>query len=218
MKTDTMAGGARAEMDIPIGAEVFCDGALCGRSTYVVVDPTPRRVTHVVVRETAPKGVDRLVPVANVQEATQIRITLGCTAAELTAMPRFTETEYVRSDVPFFAYGAGDYVLWPYYDPPVPVTLPVEHRHVPKGEEAIPQGAEVRAMDGPVGRVDEFQIDPAEGRITHLVMRKGHLWGQRDVVLPVDEIDRVKGGIVHLRLSKAEIATLPGVPVPRKAS
>jgi hypothetical protein len=205
-------------VDIPIGAEVYCEGVLCGRSTYVVVDPPRQRITHIVIRETVPNGLDRLVPIARIKEATQTRIMLGCTKAQFAVMPRFTETEYVRSDIPFYAYGAGDYMIWPYYDPPVPVTLPVEHKRVPKGEEAIPRGAEVRATDGVVGRVDEFQVDPLSAQITHLVMRKGHLWGQRDVVLPVTEIDRVEASTVHLKLSKADIARLPAVRISGRAS
>ena len=32
--------------------------------------------------------------------------------------------------------------------------------------------------------VDELLVDPENEHITHLVMREGHLWGQKDVVYP----------------------------------
>lgn len=216
MDTERDRGARTAEMDIPIGVDVFCEGAPCGRSTYVVVDPHGQRVTHVVVRGTRFEDGDRLVPLTEVEGTTPTRITLRCTAAELAAMPAFTETEYVRSDVPFFTYGAADYLMWPYPDIPAPMTVPVERRRVPRGEEAVPRGARVRATDGFVGRVDEFEVDPASGQVTHLVMRRGHLWGQRDVFLPVEAIDRVKADVVYLKLGRAQVGRLPAVRVPRQ--
>jgi hypothetical protein len=38
-------------MDIPLNAEVHCTDGVCGRSTYVIVNPVNEQVTHVVVRE-----------------------------------------------------------------------------------------------------------------------------------------------------------------------
>ena len=32
--------------------------------------------------------------------------------------------------------------------------------------------------------MDEFLADPASRQITHLVLREGHLWSQKDVVVP----------------------------------
>jgi hypothetical protein len=51
----------------------------------------------------------------------------------------------------------------------------------------------VRATDGRVGRVDEFLVDPESGNITHLCLRKDHLWGDKLVCIPVSEIDLIEG-------------------------
>jgi sporulation protein YlmC with PRC-barrel domain len=91
-----------------------------------------------------------------------------------------------------------------------------EHRHIVPGELAVRRGSRVEAINGPVGTVDEFVVDPADGSITHLVLRKGHPWGQRDVAIPLSEIERVKENVVYLRLSKVRIGALPQVPVRRK--
>lgn len=107
------------------------------------------------------------------------------------------------------------YLIWPYsiYDG-MPIQL--EHEHVPAGEVVIHRGASVKATDGRVGKVDEFLIDPKNDIITHLVLREGHLWGKKDVTIPVSEIDRITDDAVYLKLGKKVIAALPAVPVRRK--
>jgi sporulation protein YlmC with PRC-barrel domain len=80
----------------------------------------------------------------------------------------------------------------------------------------LSRGARVEATDGRVGRVDEFLIDPENDHITHIVLREGHLWGQRDVSIPVSEIERVEEDAVYLKLSKRKIEALPATPVRRK--
>ena len=67
-----------------------------------------------------------------------------------------------------------------------------------------------------VGQVDEFLVDPVSGHITHLILRKGHLWGQKDVTIPVSEIARVEEDTVYLKLTKEQIEALPTIPVRRR--
>jgi sporulation protein YlmC with PRC-barrel domain len=93
--------------------------------------------------------------------------------------------------------------------------IPIEYERVPPGELAIRRGAPVRATDGRVGRVDEFLIDPANEHITDLVLREGHLWGQKDMTIPISEIDRFEDDIVYLNLDKEQIEALPTIAVRR---
>jgi sporulation protein YlmC with PRC-barrel domain len=86
---------------------------------------------------------------------------------------------------------------------------------IPEDELAIRRGAQVEATDGHVGRVDEFLINPDNDLITHLVLREGHLWGKKDVVIPVSQIDRFEDNTVHLKLDKSEIEALPTIPINR---
>jgi sporulation protein YlmC with PRC-barrel domain len=89
----------------------------------------------------------------------------------------------------------------------------VKREAIPPGEVAVRRGARVEATDGHVGHLDEFLVDPATERVTHLVLREGHLWGQRDVTIPVSEIDRLEENTVHLKLDKEKIEGLAGVPI-----
>jgi hypothetical protein len=61
--------------------------------------------------------------------------------------------------------------------------------------------------------VDEFLVDPTTRHITHLVLREGHLWGQKDVTIPLSAIERAGEDTVYLRLDRHAIKSLPAVPV-----
>ena len=94
--------------------------------------------------------------------------------------------------------------------------MPLEHEHIPAGEVVIRRGTPVKATDGEVGKVDEFLVDPENNNISHLILREGHLWGKKDVTIPVSEIDKIAEDGVYLKLDKEAIETLPTVPVRRK--
>jgi len=202
-------------MDIPLNVDVQCTDRVCGQSTYVIVNPASKRVTHVVVREQQFPQTEYLVPIELILESTPESILLRCTSKELTDLDPFIETEYVEGDLAELEYGEDDYRMWPYVLPQDEV-IPIEYERIPPGELAIRRGAHVRATDGRVGRVDEFLIDPANGHITHLVLREGHLWGQKDVTIPISEIDRLEEDTVYLKLDKGQIEALPTIPVRRR--
>ena len=92
----------------------------------------------------------------------------------------------------------------------------MEQEQVPDNELAIHQDARVEATDGTAGIVDEFIIDPETNKISHLVLRKGHFWGDRDITVPVNQIDRVEDDVVYLKMDKKAIGHLPAVRAPKK--
>jgi sporulation protein YlmC with PRC-barrel domain len=203
-------------MDIPLNAEVHCADGVCGRSTYVVVNPVNEQVTHVVVREEWFPQAEYLVPLDLVTESTSDTIHLRCMKKDLVMQAPFIEVEYVEGDLPGFRYEKGNYMLWPYNVPEEGEVIPVETERVPPGALAVRRGAHVRAIDGRVGRVDEFLVDPVSEHITHLILREGHLWGQKDVTIPVSEITHIEEDTVHLKLTKKQIEALPTIPLRRR--
>lgn len=60
-----------------------------------------------------------------------------------------------------------------------------------------------------------FLTDPITGQIADLVLREGHLWGKKDVMIPVDQIDHMEEESVCLKLDKQSIGALPTTPVSR---
>jgi sporulation protein YlmC with PRC-barrel domain len=203
-------------MDIPVNAEVECVNGVCGQSTYVIINPVSRQVTHVVVKGKNGPHAQHLVPVDLVADTTPDLIRLGCTTDELAKIEPFTETEYVQERIPDVAYLPDAYRVWPYDIPELDTTIPITHERISHGELAVHRGTRVEATDGHVGRVDEFLVDPVDSRITHLVLREGHLWGQKDVTIPVSQIDRIEEDTVYLKLDKHGIEALPAIPIRRR--
>lgn len=203
-------------MDIPLNAEVQCADGLCGRSTYVIVNPVTQKVTDVVVEERVFPHTEYLVPLELVAESTPTLIRLSCVTGDLITLDPFIDVEFVPGE-PFSDYDyAGEAVLlWPYALPDAGV-IPEEHERIPLSELAVRRGARVEATDGHVGRVDEFLVDPESEHITHLILREGHLWGQKDVTIPVSQIGRIDEDTVHLKLGREQIEALPAIPVRRR--
>jgi hypothetical protein len=206
-------------MEIPLRADVHCtdiEGPI-GYSQFVVLNPVTEQLTHVVVRDRQRQDVERLVPLGLVAEAAPKRIWLSCTKGEFRALRPFIEKEFLWAKSPFAGYDPEGVLVWPYaVSETGPMPGDQERRSIPLGKLAVRRGSRVEALNGHLGTVDEFLVHPADGGITHLVLRKGHPWGQRDVAVPVTEIERVKENVVYLRLNKLRIGALPQVPVLRK--
>ncbi len=200
-------------MDIPVNAEVHCVDGPCGHVTSVIVNPTNWEITHLVVKEKRFPHTERLVSIDEVVESTPHQVRLRCTTQELSAMDPFIETQFIQAEAPECT--GGPCLMWPYVVPE-DLTVRLETEHIPPGELAVHRGDHVEATDGRVGRIDEFLVDPANGHITHLVLREGHLSGQKDVTIPVSAIDRIEEDTVYLKLDKRSIEALPTIPIRRR--
>jgi sporulation protein YlmC with PRC-barrel domain len=200
-------------MDIPVDVEVTCCDRNCGRSTYIVLNPVTKEITHLVVKQREFPHTQRLVPVSLMAESTPRVIRLRCDAPDLEDMDEFFDTQFIRLKRTHIVDGA--YLMWPYAYT-TDDYVPQDHERIPIDELAIRRGAHVEARDGQVGRVDEFIVDRQSEHITHLVMREGHLWGQRDVTIPVSYIKRIEDDAVYLNIDKASVAELPVVPIIRE--
>jgi uncharacterized protein YrrD len=211
-------------MDIPVNVDVYCTDGLCGQSTYVLINPIRQEVTHLVVKEAKAPHSERVVPIEDVLETTPDKIMLKCTRHQLSGMNPFIKTEYISEErpemyigLPYAGYmGYGYAGIWPYVVPEREELDAVEHKQIPPGELAVRRGTRVDATDGHVGRVDEFLVNPENEYITHLVMREGHLWGQKDVTIPVSAIDRLGEDTVYLKLDKKGIEALPTIRIRRR--
>jgi hypothetical protein len=179
------------------------------------MNPVTEEVTHMVVREQHAPHRERLVPANAVGKTTSDQMELSCSAAELSKMEPFVETHFVKITVPHYLPINGMYAL-PYSIPdPQVKTLAVHSEQIPPHELAVRRGAQVHATDGHIGKVDEFLVDPANCHVTHLVLREGHLWAGKEIVVPISEIGHMGEDEVHLRLSKAEVEQLPEIPIHR---
>ena len=207
-------------MEIPLNVKVECTDGVCGRSVFVLIDPVADQVTHLVVKEDV-SNTEYIVPVDFVAETIADTIRLRCNKAKLEKMHPFIKTKFMEEKVPNSnfgsggTYGLGSYYYLPYVNSEIPVYEAVEQQQIPPGELAVSRGTRVQATDGFVGKVDEFVVNPKNGHITHLVMREGHLWGEKDVIIPLSAMGNTHKDTVFLKLDKHQVESLPTFPLHR---
>ena len=199
-------------MDIPIEADVNCADGPGGRSTYVVISPLTQQLTHVVVKEHRYPYAQRLVSVDDVLDSTPTSIQLRCTCDALSKLQRFIESEYLEGIVSFRGCAREAHVLWPYTASELTLA---EHKQAPPSELALHRGTAIYGTDGRVGKVDEFVIEPETKQITYMVLAEGHVWGQKDVTIPVSEIEHIEDEAIYLKLDKLAIGQLPPLTMRR---
>ena len=68
----------------------------------------------------------------------------------------------------------------------------------------------VHCVDGEIGRVEGFIVSPADHRVTHVLLQECHLWGRRQVAIPVSAVASVDAGI-RLNITKKQVEDLPRV-------
>ncbi len=201
-----------------IGAEVSCTDGICGDVIRVVVDPIARTVTHLVVEPKHRIALGRLVPLTLIDSATG-ELRLRCTLAQFEKLDWAEETQFLLGNGGYPGYSPGQVLTWPYYslggggglamgNIPQPVII----AKVPLGEVAVRRGERVHATDGPIGRVQGLVVDPDDHHVTHVLLEEGHLWGRKEVAIPINAVTEVDNGI-RLNISKQEVEDLPSVDV-----
>ena len=202
-------------MDYPLNVDVHCTDGRCGRSTHLIFNPVTEHVSHLVVLEKMPPGEERLVSTKLVASTVAEVIVLSCTLEEFAKLEPFVQTDFIYGDLPQHASDPTLTMLWPYVVPVKRIVDP-KIRRIPPGELAVHRGMRVKATNGWVGRVDEFIIGQIGGNITHLALREGHPWKEKDVTIPLSYIDRIEEKGVFLNIDKECIASLPSVLVKRR--
>jgi len=202
-----------------IGAEALCTDGACGKVTRVVVDPVARAVTHLVVEPKHGFGIGRLVPVDLVDAATDV-VRLRCASADFEKLERAEEMLFLPGTGAFEGYSPQQVLSWPYYSLGVSTGVgvgvgevqPLVVDKIPAGEVALRRGEPVHATDGEIGRVQGLVIDPNDHHVTHILLQEGHIWGRREVSIPIGAVARIEDGI-RLSITKKEIEDLPRVDV-----
>ena len=194
-----------------IGAEVSCTDGACGRLSRVVVDPVAQAVTHLIVESRRGHELPRLVPVS-LADSTGGEIRLNCTSAEFDVLDPAEETQFIAADDDVPNYRPTDTVFWPHYGYRGARGNLETSDTIPPGEVEVKRGEHVQASDGRIGQVDGLVIDPDSHRVTHVVLQEGHLWGRKDVAIPMSAVTRTDDGIT-LRISKDQVKDLPPVDI-----
>jgi len=208
-----------------IGTGVSCSDGAIGRLSRVIVDPLAEKVTHLVVEPEHRRDTGRLVPLDLVDSAAG-EILLHCTKAEFEQLDPAQESQFIPSTSGYegYGYGPGQVGYWPYYGLSggmgvaglgigggTPAQI-VTTDSVPPGEVDVCRGDTVHATDGHIGRVQGLVIDPGSRHVTHVLLQEGHLWGRKEVAIPISAVASTGGGI-WLKLAKQEVQDLPPVDI-----
>jgi sporulation protein YlmC with PRC-barrel domain len=209
-----------------IGTEASCSDGATGRVSRVIVDPVAGKVTHLVVEPEHRADLGRLVPL-DLVDGTAAEIRLRCTGAEFEQLEHAQETHFIPASDDYEAYGYGPEQVgyWPYYGlgsgdlahiglggatgagGGTPGQM-VTSNTVPLGGVDVRRGDPVHATDGDIGRVQGLVIDSRSRHVTHVLLQEGHLWGRKEVAIPISAVASTSGGI-RLTIAKQEVQDLP---------
>jgi len=223
--------------EFTIGAEVSGSDGTLGKVTRVVVDPVAEKLTHLVVEPGFRHGPSRLAPlglVASSGHGGEIR--LSCDRAEFENLEPAEETKFIPRTSSFGSYGTGDVLSWPYYgaaglgdldgiggaggagaEDGSPVSRKVTFDTVPVGEVGVRRGQPALATDGAIGHVDGLVVHPGSGDVTHVLLQEGHLWGRKQVAIPISAVNTSVDG-TQLTITKKDVEELPPVSISKPAS
>jgi sporulation protein YlmC with PRC-barrel domain len=182
----------------------------------VVVDPIARAVTDLVVEPKHRQGLGRLVPLDLVDNVSAVgQVTLSCTIAEFEKLDHAEETQFLPGSGGHADYTAGEALSQPYYgltgvigDVPQVITFDT----LPLDDVAVRRGEQVDATDGRIGSVQGLVIDPRNNGVTHVLLQEGHLWGRKQVAIPIGAVSKVDDGI-RVSLTKQQVENLPAVQI-----
>jgi hypothetical protein len=176
-----------------VGNEVPCSDGECGKLTRVIVDPIASVLTHLVVG-------GRLVPIELVDWSAQ-EVRLGCTISEFEALEVAQETHFLPEAIGQWDYVQGTTFSWSYFALGLSAREATTYDRVPVGEVEVRRGQHLHATDGPIGQVRGLVIDPSDHHVTHVLLGEGHLWGKKQVAIPISAVKDVNDG-VRLNLTK----------------
>jgi hypothetical protein len=204
-------------MNVSMRANVECQEGHCGRITSIVVERLTKKITHIIVREPGPGGSDRLVSGEEVSSANRSAIILRTTRSRIAQMPP------VQTNIPTLGlvYTGGEFAAretsWdftPAYSTRGRSTVNLGYfdaasrNNIKSDEVAAAAFVRVEAINGTVGWLLELIVNPTSLVVTDLVMCEGNVRGQREIIIPVDAIDYIRNGVIHVGLFKHQIKDL----------
>lgn len=210
--------------EFTLGARASCSDGFCGELSRTILDPATRTITHLVIEPRHKKAEGRLVPLELVEVAGG-EVRLRCSLAEFERLDPAEEVDVVESD---YGGGYGSSASVQGYgnvgslgvgasSSGMGIGMGVGHRTptvvshaVPMGETEVGRHESVHAVDGEIGRVEGFVVDPADNKVTHVLLQEGHMWGRKEVAIPVSAIVSVDAGI-RLNITKQQVEDLPPI-------
>ena len=209
-------------MEFKFGAGASCSDGHCGELARTIFDPATRAVTHLVIEPRRHAAAGRLVPI-ELADTTGGQIRLRCTRAEFDQLDPSKEIHLAEGLD--YAGGYGPDAVMGYgnvgsmgvgasssgmgigmslgHDTPT-----VSSDAVPEDEREVARHDHIHATDGLIGELNGFVVESDDHRVTHIFLREGHLWGHREIAIPVSAITSAYP-VIRLNLTKKQVEELP---------
>ncbi|MFA9431872.1 PRC-barrel domain-containing protein [Egicoccus sp. AB-alg2] len=198
------------ELLVRIDQRVFDEkGNVVGVVEAVVLTPTLSHMTHVSVSPGGGFTESRLVPIDDL-EPTDGSLRLRTDAPWPHGFDRTYDLDFLplEQDGDYqlpYPYGAEHLLLWDRLETPMG-TGTVIRSQLPPGEHELHSGTPVRSADGQrIGHVAGLFLDQATDEVSHVVLRHGHLWERRTVLLPLSLLEGFREGELVVRGTVADL-------------
>jgi hypothetical protein len=212
----------RLDLDMPVN----CADVSYGELADLVVEPSTRRVTHLVIQPQDRHDHARLVPLERADRRDRSDcVSLIDTAAGIRQLDAIQEIAYVRAGESPECESGWDVGIREMYESPAPAALGpqalgagmtidydqhvvVRYHRIPKGTVELRRHSSVTASDGNhVGHLVGLILDD-QGAIAQLVLEHGHLWGKHQVAVPLEAIERFENDELTLSISRDALGAL----------
>jgi sporulation protein YlmC with PRC-barrel domain len=207
--------------EFAIGTRASCSDGPCGELNRVIIDPAALTISHLVIQPKHRRGRGRLVPL-DLVSVVGGEIRLSCTIAEFDNLDSAEERDLVAGPGSGDGGGYGSAGSVQGYSGLGVGSVSgagtgtglgrgsrtvVEHV-VPLGETEVGRGEPVHALDGEIGRVEGFIVSPGDHQVTHVLLQEGHIWGRREIAIPMSAVTGAGDGI-RLNITKEQVSALP---------
>jgi sporulation protein YlmC with PRC-barrel domain len=211
---------------LQMGAKVLATDGPVGELSAIVVDPVAQAVTHLIITPPHHPALGHLVALDLVEDdGDPIRLRL--TVAEFRGLDSAEDEHVLEVSGGKWASARGRTFSFPYYrlsslaggsagsaarevQPGYYVPPDDMSDRLPLGEVDVRRGDQVHAADGWIGSVQGLVIDQADHHVTHVLLAEGHLWGHKQVAIPITNALRV-GDSIRVELTKKQVEDLPPV-------
>lgn len=216
-------------MQIKTDARVLTsDNKDVGRVDRVVIDPSTREITHLVIRQGWLFTEDKVLPISWVSDTVDDTLRLRALNDDLDGLPSFEDSYYVSMDdrsvdkeervaeyaTPYLYYPYGLNIGsngYPYAESGAKATTA---RNIPARTVALKEGANVIASDGEhVGDVERIVSQGETDVATYLVITKGLLFKERKVI-PNSWVKDVQENKVRLLVDSEVVGRLRDYEAP----
>jgi|SRR4051812_39052863 hypothetical protein len=193
------------ESPYEIGVSAGCADGDCGHVHRLIIDPTSRALTHLVIGKDVHSA--RLVPISLVDTADADGVRLICSTAEFDRLEPAEATEIIQAPPATGSMPSNSGALGGYGSRSKTET--VTYDRVPAGEVQLKAGERVHAADGDIGRVKGLVAAP-DNHVTAILLTEGHLWTRKEVAVPIRNVVDATFG-VQVDLTRDEVKDLPPV-------